>query len=99
MSQMRLAELLGITYQQVQKYEIGKSNISVARLYDIAKALNVSVTSLLPDEGREPEVSESAEIYGLLKNEEREIVECLRRIKNKQLKRAIVKLLEEITRN
>ena len=44
MSQERLAELLGITFQQVQKYEKGINRISASRLYDVAGALNVQVS-------------------------------------------------------
>lgn len=41
-SQQRLAENLGITFQQVQKYEKGTNRISASRLYHISKILNVS---------------------------------------------------------
>ena len=43
MSQERLAELLGVTFQQVQKYEKGVNRIAVSRLYDIANALEMPV--------------------------------------------------------
>jgi transcriptional regulator with XRE-family HTH domain len=43
MSQERLAELLGITYQQVQKYERGANRIGSSRLHDIARFLEVPV--------------------------------------------------------
>ncbi|MBL8542256.1 MAG: helix-turn-helix transcriptional regulator [Hyphomonadaceae bacterium] len=43
MSQERLAELLGVTFQQVQKYEKGINRIAASRLYDIAGALEVPV--------------------------------------------------------
>jgi transcriptional regulator with XRE-family HTH domain len=43
MSQERLAELLGITYQQVQKYERGANRIGSSRLHDIARFLDVPV--------------------------------------------------------
>lgn len=43
MSQERLAELLGITYQQVQKYERGANRIGSSRLHDIARILDVPV--------------------------------------------------------
>lgn len=43
MSQERLAELLGITYQQVQKYERGTNRIGSSRLHEIARALGVPV--------------------------------------------------------
>ena len=43
MSQERLAELLGITFQQVQKYEKGVNRIAASRLFDIAGALHQPV--------------------------------------------------------
>lgn len=43
MSQERLAEALGLTFQQVQKYESGANRISASRLWDIAQVLSVSV--------------------------------------------------------
>jgi len=43
MSQEKLSEKMGITFQQIQKYEKGQNRISAARLYDIAKIFKVSV--------------------------------------------------------
>jgi transcriptional regulator with XRE-family HTH domain len=43
MSQERLAELLGVTFQQVQKYEKGVNRIAVSRLWDISIALELPV--------------------------------------------------------
>jgi len=42
-SQEKLADMLGITFQQVQKYEKGVNRIGSSRLFDIAKSLNVPV--------------------------------------------------------
>ncbi|MDP2752770.1 MAG: helix-turn-helix transcriptional regulator, partial [Nitrospirota bacterium] len=53
MSQMALAERIGISYQQLQKYEKGINNISVYRLQQISEALNIPISSLL--DGQEPE--------------------------------------------
>ncbi|MCX7358520.1 MAG: helix-turn-helix transcriptional regulator [Alphaproteobacteria bacterium] len=44
MSQERLAELLGVTFQQVQKYEKGVNRIAVSRLLDIATSLEISAS-------------------------------------------------------
>jgi transcriptional regulator with XRE-family HTH domain len=44
LSQERLADLLGLTFQQVQKYEKGVNRIAASRMLDIAQALNVPVT-------------------------------------------------------
>jgi transcriptional regulator with XRE-family HTH domain len=43
MSQERLGELLGITFQQVQKYEKGANRISASRLFYAAKTLGVPI--------------------------------------------------------
>ncbi len=41
MSQAKLGNALKISYQQVQKYEIGLNRVAAGRLWDIAKALEV----------------------------------------------------------
>jgi len=43
MSQERLGDLLGLTFQQVQKYEKGVNRIGAGRLYEMARILNVPV--------------------------------------------------------
>ena len=43
MSQERLGELLGLTFQQVQKYEKGVNRIGAGRLFDIARILGVPI--------------------------------------------------------
>jgi transcriptional regulator with XRE-family HTH domain len=42
-SQERLAEALGLTFQQVQKYERAANRVSASKLWEIARALNASV--------------------------------------------------------
>lgn len=43
MSQEKLGEQLGLTFQQIQKYEKGINRIGASRLFDLAKVLGVSV--------------------------------------------------------
>ena len=43
-SQEKLADALGITFQQVQKYENATNRVGASRLYDIAQILGVSVS-------------------------------------------------------
>ncbi|MBN9289766.1 MAG: helix-turn-helix transcriptional regulator [Hyphomicrobium denitrificans] len=43
MSQEKLGEHLGLTFQQVQKYEKGVNRIGASRLFDLAKVLGVPV--------------------------------------------------------
>ena len=46
MSQEKLAEILGVTFQQVQKYEKGVNRIAASRMLDICGALDVSISRL-----------------------------------------------------
>ena len=43
MSQEKLADALGLTFQQVQKYERGANRISASKLYEIARALQAPI--------------------------------------------------------
>lgn len=49
LSQERLADELGITFQQVQKYEKGYNRIGASRLWDLAQVLGVSVAYFYED--------------------------------------------------
>src|SRR4051794_41807844 len=48
-SQERLGELLGVSYQQIQKYERGTNRIGSSRLYDICRLLDVPAGYFLDD--------------------------------------------------
>lgn len=54
MSQSELGDAIGVTFQQVQKYENGKNKISVQRLRCISMALFVSYDDLLRDIWHQP---------------------------------------------
>jgi len=42
-TQQSLAELVGVRFQQIQKYECGANRVSAARLFELAEALNIPV--------------------------------------------------------
>jgi transcriptional regulator with XRE-family HTH domain len=46
LSQAGLGEVLGVSFQQVQKYEAGKNRVSAARLFEICRILNLSLSSM-----------------------------------------------------
>jgi transcriptional regulator with XRE-family HTH domain len=48
-SQTALADSIGLTFQQIQKYERGFNRVSFSRLVDIAHALNCRVIDLIGD--------------------------------------------------
>ena len=47
-SQQQLGDAIGVSYQQVQKYEGGVDRISGSKLFRTAQALNVSIADLFP---------------------------------------------------
>ncbi len=49
MTQTTLGEAIGLTFQQMQKYEKGTNRISSSRLYDLARTLDVPVESFFDD--------------------------------------------------
>ena len=51
MSQKLLASKVGVTYQQIQKYEKGLNRIAASRLYAISKALNTPIQDFFPNDG------------------------------------------------
>lgn len=50
LSGMELADLIGISQQQVSRYERGECNITLENLFSLAKALEVSLIYFLSDE-------------------------------------------------
>ena len=51
MTQEELGKALGISHQQIGKYEGGFDRVSAARLFDICKVLKVSISSMFEHEG------------------------------------------------
>jgi len=95
MTQMKLSELIGVSYQQVQKYEKGSDNISVERLKQIAKAVNVPVTLFFP--GAAEVVAEAPAVYAKTAEDEATLLELYRRIKSQKVKKALIELLKTFT--
>jgi transcriptional regulator with XRE-family HTH domain len=48
LSQSQLAQKLGITFQQIQKYEKGTNRIGAGRLFEIAGIFNIPIQALYP---------------------------------------------------
>lgn len=49
LSQTQLGHAIGVTFQQVQKYENGKNRINGGRLHEVARKLDVSISTLFGD--------------------------------------------------
>jgi transcriptional regulator with XRE-family HTH domain len=92
MSQEQLGRALGITFQQIQKYERGTNRISASMLVKSARALAVAPTSLLPEEGEPaPKSPAIMALIAQLRGAE-ELIESYSRIKSPRLRRALLQM-------
>jgi transcriptional regulator with XRE-family HTH domain len=98
LSQIELANHLGITFQQVQKYEKGLNRVGAGRLARIAEVLNVPVSFFFSGDDARPETGENIN-SGLSFLETAGAVRLARayaRIDDPQIRRVLVSLAEEI---
>jgi transcriptional regulator with XRE-family HTH domain len=89
MSQEKLGEALGITFQQIQKYEKGANRVGASRLQAIATVMNVPVSFFFEDAP-----GESGEVIRGLSEEGSTayVVDFLNSAEGLQLNRAFVKI-------
>ena len=92
LSQEQLGRALGITFQQVQKYERGSNRISASMLVKAARTLSVAPAALLPDEGDpKPQSPAVLALLAQMRGAE-ELVETYARIRSPRLRRAVLNL-------
>jgi transcriptional regulator with XRE-family HTH domain len=97
MSQEKLGELLGITFQQVQKYEKGTNRVGAGRLLAIARALGVPVSFFFEGhvtfEGAEDTRTES--LHSLLTTPEGiALAQAFDRIESTHMRQALVAMAQ-----
>ena len=108
LSQEKLGEALGLTFQQVQKYERGANRIGASRLYQISKVLDVPVSYFF-EEITEPEPgSPQAAAVGLreqsqefdhdpmAKRETLELVRAYYKISDPKVRKRVFELVKAI---
>jgi transcriptional regulator with XRE-family HTH domain len=92
-SQSELAEQLGVSFQQVQKYEKGLNRVGANRLQQTATALDVPITFFYDGDGK------SREVESLLSLDSAFSLRLLRaytKIKDQTVQRQLVSLIESI---
>lgn len=102
MSQERLAELLGVTFQQVQKYEKGVNRIAASRLFDISAALDMPVSRFfegLTGRSSASGVAESGSEYiddALATPEGTQLLALFASIKSVKVRRRVIELVRAL---
>ena len=111
-SQTALAEAIGLTFQQVQKYEKGANRVSSSRLVDMANALDVSVPyffeemsatvqgqtpAMLMDVKKLPRLDDEKD--PMIKRETLELVRAYYRIADPAVRKRLAELTKAVARS
>jgi transcriptional regulator with XRE-family HTH domain len=108
MSQERLGEALGLTFQQVQKYERGTNRVGASRLWDLSRVLDVPVSFFYEDmsedvAGKSPRLigglrdePETVEADPLTKRETLELVRAYYRIQDALVRKRVFDLAKAL---
>jgi len=86
LSQERLAEQLGITPQQVQKYEAAVTRVPTDRLQQLARVLSVHIADFFIDNTGRPVLSENEAAF----------VNKLRKVRDDEVHRSLMLILERL---
>ena len=104
LSQERLADALGLTFQQVQKYERGVNRISASKLFEAARFLKAPVTYFYEGLGRpdDPDGEEGAQpestpaVYGLLADQDgAALASAFMKISDRRRRKVLVEVARE----
>lgn len=107
MSQEKLGEFLGLTFQQVQKYEKGVNRIGASRLYELSRVLGVPVQFFYDDmtvKAAKPDMAgafaeqpaESYVVEFLASREGLELNKAFSRVSDPRVRRAITELVRAL---
>jgi transcriptional regulator with XRE-family HTH domain len=107
MSQEKLGEAIGLTFQQVQKYERGANRIGASRLFELSRVLDVPVSFFFDDMNIEtsggpvPGLSAAAPDFDTAALTRREILELAKafdRIKDEKVRKSVLELTKALGR-
>jgi transcriptional regulator with XRE-family HTH domain len=96
LTQTDLGDGLGLTFQQVQKYEKGTNRVGSGRLLKIATFLDVPVTALFKGSDEMADTDKQSIFDQLATPHANRLLQAFAQIDNDGLRRSVVQLVEEI---
>ena len=103
MSQEKLGDELGVTFQQVQKYERGANRVGASRLYRLSRVLEVPVQFFFEDLSDKPMISGMAEddqtpiVYNFIQSSDGvSLAEAFSRISDAKVRRRVLELVRTL---
>ena len=99
MSQTEVANALGVTFQQVQKYERGTNRVGASRLFDLSRILSVPIQYFFEGLNNQstPIEKEDDNVIHLMKPDTVELVEAYYKVENLQVRRQILSTIRSIS--
>lgn len=106
MNQTSLGEAVGLTFQQIQKYENGANRTGASRLYEFSRVLDVPVSyffeglgaSQVKPKGRPPKKLKAADDEINMRRETLELVRAYYKIRKADVRDHIRHMIEELAR-
>ena len=110
LTQNKIAEMIGVTFQQIQKYENGQNRIGSSRLYEIAKILRVPVAYFF--EGLKSSTSSSSDANAVFSDNKEEfqhidevkekdimfLIKHFSKIKDENLRKSVINLAKTLAK-
>lgn len=106
-SMEKLASALGLTFQQIQKYEKGTNRVSASRLYDISRVLGVAVDYFFADIDEDVDIKSPRQVLSkevlekiddpMTWKESIILADAYYQIKNRDLARTLLNLMMSIS--
>ncbi|KRQ99314.1 helix-turn-helix domain-containing protein [Bradyrhizobium valentinum] len=93
-SQSELGDMLGVSFQQVQKYEKGVNRVGSSRLMELAKALDIEVSYFLDERKRPP--AERPVAAFMATREGIQMAEAMLAINNHEVRQGLIDLARKL---
>lgn len=99
MSQTEVSSALGVTFQQMQKYERGINRVGASRLYDLSQILKVPVQFFFEGLGnqRDDLEGDGKNVVHSMKPDTVELVETYYKVDNPDVRRQILSMIRSIS--
>lgn len=99
-TQMKLSRMIGVSIQQLQKYESGANNISLAALYKISKALNADAGYFFEGYGADLADRDSHVQTYEIQSADKEVIllsKYFKKINNEEVRKKILSLVKSLS--
>jgi transcriptional regulator with XRE-family HTH domain len=95
-SQAVLGEALGVTLQQIQKYEEGTDRIGSGRLLEVAKVLECDVMEFYVSSNSDQTIADTPSSTFMATKDGVAIIKAMLKIKNQALRRTVIDIAEKL---